>query len=197
MTRHVPPMDPETSEADAAQLALARAQGDAYQRALQHMTTEVAHAGGSRRAGEYLVGYAVEDAEGMYELRDGELRWRNPKGGENVHVEVAVCDAADGRFIPAVEVTVTLRSPAGATVGPQTLPLLWHPMLYHYGSDLAVPEDGDYTLHVHVEPPRFMRHDEVNGRRFLEPVDVEFTDVPLRRGAEPVDPPPAPDPHEA
>lgn len=109
--------------------------------------------GASAPWAEYLVGYAVEDAEGMYELRDGELRWRNPEDGENVHLEVAVCDAADGRFIPALDVTATLISPAGHTVGPHALPLLWHPMLYHYGVDLAVPEDGDYVLRVHVGPP--------------------------------------------
>lgn len=189
MTDTTPPMDPQTSEADARQLDLARAQGEAYRRALTHMVEDVAHAGSVRRVGEYLVGYAVEDAEGMYELRDGQLRWHNPEAGENVHLEVAVCDAADGRFIPALDVTATLTSPGGHTVGPHALPLLWHPMLYHYGTDLAVPEDGDYVLQVHVDAPRFMRHDEVNGRRFASPVDVEFTEVPVRRGAEPVDPP--------
>jgi hypothetical protein len=34
-----------------------------------------------------------------------------------------------------------------------------------------------------------MRHDEVNGRRFEKPVDVEFTGVTIERGAEPVTPP--------
>jgi hypothetical protein len=42
---------------------------------------------------------------------------------------------------------------------------------------------------VHVDPATFMRHDEVNGRRFAEPVDVEFTGVKVERGAEPVDAP--------
>ena len=189
MTSAPPPMDPDTSEADSTQLQLARAQGDAYGRALKHMVDDVAQTGGSRTVGEYLVGYAVEDAEGMYEVRDGQLHWRNPRHGEDVHVEVAVCDAADGRFIPAVTVTVTLISPGGQSSGPHELPLLWHPMIYHYGKDLTLPEDGRYTLQVHVAPPGFMRHDEVNGRRFRAPVDVEFTDVPIRRGAEPVDPP--------
>ncbi len=66
-------MDPNTSEATREQLDFARAQGDAYGRALAYMTGTVAHDGGEQRAGDYLIGYAVEEAEGMYEWADGAL----------------------------------------------------------------------------------------------------------------------------
>ncbi len=46
-----PPMDPETSEASAQQVALAREQGDAYGRALRYMAEQVARGAGERRAG--------------------------------------------------------------------------------------------------------------------------------------------------
>lgn len=183
-----PPMDPTSSEATDRQLELAVAQGEAYRRALEHMAQEVADTGGIQQVGEYLVGYAIEEAEGMYQLIDGELVWHNP-GDTNAHVEVAVCDAADGRFIPGLEVSATLVSPSGQELGPFSQELVWHPMLYHYARNWSLPEDGEYTLRVHVEPPTFMRHDEINGRRFTAPVDVEFTGVPIHRGAEPVEPP--------
>lgn len=93
----------------------------------------MARDGGEQRAGDYLVGYAVEGAEGMYEWVGGALGWRDP-GDDNVHVEVAVRDAGDGRFVPAVRVVATLR------------------------------------------------HDEINGRRFAEPVEVESHDVRIQRG---------------
>ena len=48
-------------------------------------------------------------------------------------------------------------------------------MIYHYGRNWKVPADGEYTLKVHIEPPTFMRHDEINGCRFTKPVDAEFT----------------------
>jgi hypothetical protein len=112
-----PPMDPNTSEATARQLELAREQGDAYGRALEHMTTEVAHDGGEQGAGHYRIGYAVEEAEGMYEWTDGELVWRDPDG-ENLHVEVAVRDAADGRFVPGVRVFATLIDPTATRSAP-------------------------------------------------------------------------------
>lgn len=187
-TQARPPMDPGSSEADGPQLRFARAQGDAYRRALEHMATEVAHDGGTQRAGDYVVGYAVEDAEGMYHLEGGDLVWHNP-GAENAHLEIAVCDGADGRFVPGLAVTATLVTPGGDELGPFAQELVWHPMLYHYARNWQLPEDGEYALRVHIEPPAFMRHDEVNGRRFATPVDVEFTGVRIERGAEPVEPP--------
>lgn len=176
-----PPMDPDTSEADSKQLDFAREQGDAYGRALQHMTEVVAHDGGAQEAGDYIIGYAVEEAEGMYELVDGQPVWREP-GDANMHLEVSVRDRSDGRFVPTAHVSASLIAPDGTDVVADELPLLWHPMIYHYGRNLTAPADGQYTLRVNVDPPQFMRHDEVNGKRFLEPVQVEFSGVNVARG---------------
>ena len=62
-------------------------------------------------------------------------------------------------------------------------PLLWHPTIYHYGRDWRAVTDGPHRLRVRVEPPTFMRQDRLNGQRFTEPVEVEFTDVDLSRAA--------------
>ncbi|HEX2253339.1 MAG TPA: hypothetical protein VHQ65_08735 [Thermoanaerobaculia bacterium] len=64
MNQFTPPMR-QSDEADRAQLELARKQGEAYERALEHMAEEVADDGDERRAGDYIVAYAVEKAEGM------------------------------------------------------------------------------------------------------------------------------------
>jgi hypothetical protein len=124
MTETKPPMDPHTSEASAKQLDLARAQGDAYGCALARMTREVAHDGGEQQAGHFAIGYAVEEAEGMYEWRDGQLAWRAPSGGDDVHLEVAVRDSGDGRFVPGATVRATLVDADGHETGPVDLPLL-------------------------------------------------------------------------
>jgi hypothetical protein len=180
MAQH-PPMDPDTDEASAEQLDAARAQGEAYGRALRLMTGKIADDGGERRAGDYLIGYAVERAEGMYRWTGDGVEWTEP-GDDNCHVEVSVRDAGDGRFVPDCRVTVTLGAADGTGIGTHEQPMLWHPMLYHYGRNWRVPGDGRYTLRIRVDPPTFMRHDEVNGRRFLEPVEVEFTDVEITTG---------------
>lgn len=180
-TTQRPPMDSRSSEADKKQLELARAQGDAYGNALKHMTDVVADDGGERLAGHFRIGYAVEKAEGMYEWTGSELEWKDP-ATENLHVEVAVRDASDGRFVPDVRVTVTLIDPDGHEVGTHEQAMMWHPMLWHYGQNWTVPVDGTYRMKVHVEPPTFMRHDEINGIRFTDAVDVEFDNVKVTRG---------------
>jgi hypothetical protein len=174
-------MDPSSSEADEKQLELARKQGETYREALDYMAQEVAHDGGTKTADQYLVGYAVEEAEGMYMWEGDGLVWHDPED-ENVHVEIAVCDASDGRFVPGLTVTGTLIDPDGNEVGTHEHELLWHPMIYHYGRNWTVPTDGEYTLKVHIDPPTFMRHDEINGCRWTEPVDVEFQGVKVERG---------------
>lgn len=177
--------DKQTSEeVDQTQLDLAEKAGDAYQEALEYMVEAVAHTGGTREVGEYVVGFAQEEAEGMYH-REGEGRfgWVEPDGA-NCHLEVAVCDAADGRFVPECTVIATLTGEDGEQVGPTRPPLLWHPGLYHYGKNLEVPGDGTYTIEVRVEPPEFVRHDEVNGDRYGGAADVTFEDVDVETGRE-------------
>lgn len=145
------------------------------------MTQQVAEDGGEQPAGPYLVGYAVEKAEGMYEWAGGELVWRDP-GEDTLHVEIAVRDGVDGRFVPGVRVTAMLIDEDGNDLGEHEHPLLWHPMIYHYGRNWKVPGDGVYSLRVRVDPPLFMRHDQVNGRRFTEVVEVQFSEVRMRTG---------------
>jgi uncharacterized protein involved in high-affinity Fe2+ transport len=168
---HQPPMQP-SDEATAEQLKLAKAQGDAYAKALQAMDKE--SGAQTQRAGDYEIAVVAERAEGMYHPHDGELRWMEPEH-DNVHFEVAVRDAADGRFIPGLHVRIHVDKAGGEHVGEGELPFIWHPWLFHYGQNWWVPGDGDYRVRVHVEPPTWHRHDKQNGNRFREPADVEFT----------------------
>jgi hypothetical protein len=62
-----------SNEVEADQLEVARAQGAAYRRALQAMDEESGAV--MAEAGEYVVAFVQENAEGMYELEDGRLVW--------------------------------------------------------------------------------------------------------------------------
>ncbi|MFY1636789.1 iron transporter [Solwaraspora sp. WMMB335] len=173
-----PPMR-ASNEATEEQLAVARRQGQAYTNAVRAMAEEEGAV--SRRAGDYLVAFVNEEAEGMYELSDGELFWREAAPEANVHLEVAVADAADGRFVPGLDVQIAV-SRDGRPVVAAGLPFLWHPFLHHYGGNAAVPGPGPYDVTVRIAPPEFMRHDPVNGRRYAAPVEVRFDQVTFANG---------------
>lgn len=177
MTQGRPPMR-KSEESTRRQLELARRQGEALQEALEAMDDESDSGVLVQRAGDYEIGVAVEEAEGMWERHGDDLVWQNPTD-ENCHVEVCVRDGADGRFVPGLEVTVTLADEDGGEVGTHVQPFLWHPWLYHYGRNWKVPRQGSYRVRVRVEPPTFMRHDHENGRRYLEPVEVEFDGIEI------------------
>ena len=176
---HMPPMR-SSDEANQSQLQLAREQGLAFERAVKYMTQQEAH-GDEIAAGDYRIGYAVEEAEGMYTVQDGRLVWQEPQA-ENAHVEVVVCDRADGRFIPGLTVYATLLDAHGQEIGTHQQPFLWHPWLYHYGRNWQVPGAGEYTLHIRVEPPQFPRHDKTNGQRYTQPVTATFSGVRIQPG---------------
>lgn len=171
-----------SKEADKRQLELAREEGSAYHRSLAYMVEEVAHTGATKTVGDYVVGIAQEEAEGMYRPNGGgDLVWQEP-GEENCHIEVSVSDAADHRFIPALEIEARLEAEDGGTVGPFKVPFLWHPGLYHYGANIKVPKAGKYDVTVKIAPPRFARHDKTNGKRYAAPVEVSFPGVDIKTG---------------
>lgn len=178
-----PPEKP-SDEADRHQIAMAKKEGAAYHASLKYMAEEVADSGGMKHAGDYIVAYAQERAEGMYMLKgEGKLDWDAPTD-ENCHLEISVSDAGDQRFIPYLEITATLTPENGKAVGPFEVPFVWHPGLYHYGTNIKVPGDGDYRLDIKIKPPTLMRHDEVNGKRYAKTVDVTFDKVPIKTGQE-------------
>jgi hypothetical protein len=170
-----------SDEVDERHLELAREAGDAYLAAADHMIETVAHTGARCEVGEYVVGFAQEEAEGMYHLDGGELAWREPDD-ENCHLEVVVASAADGRFLPQLDVRATLTDDDGTEIGPTEIPFVWHPGLYHYGKNLTLPGDGTYDVAIHVDPAAFPRHDETNGERFDDPIDEVFEDVEIATG---------------
>ena len=119
---HTPPMA-ASNEAEPDQLEVARAEGNSYARALEAMDEESGAV--TQRAGDYLVAFVQENAEGMYELEDGRLVWREAPEEANAHLEIAVADAADGRFVPALDITLTLLE-GDRELFTTTMPFLWH-----------------------------------------------------------------------
>lgn len=166
-----------SDEADERQLTLARDEGDCYQASVTYLLSDVAETGAKARTSEYHVGVAMEEAEGLYRLANNRFTWSEPTADQNCHLEVVIADAVDGRFLPHLNVEATIDDATGATVGPLSVPFVWHPGLYHYGRNVALSGDGPYSVAVDVAPAPFPRRDERNGRRYTEPVAVRFEEL--------------------
>lgn len=168
-----------SNEATAKQLGVARAQGDAYAEALKAMAEQEGAV--LTRAGDYLIAFVNEHAEGMYDRTGDQLVWREAAAEATVHLEVAVADGSDGRFVPGLSVHMDVAQEDRVLICTD-LPFLWHPFLYHYGSNAVLPGTGPFDVTVQVRAPGFMRHDPVNGRRYPEAVTARFRKVKFACG---------------
>jgi hypothetical protein len=175
-----------SEESSAEQLDLARAQGAALGAALEAMDRESDSGVHRQRVADYEVAVAIEEAEGLWSPGDAGLEWHDPDDA-NCHVEVCVRDGADGRFVPGLRIVVTLVGPDGDILGTYLHPFLWHPWLYHYGRNWTVPASGRHRVLVEIDVPSFSRHDHENGRRFADPVEIEFDDLEIAAGAKRVE----------
>ena len=176
---HAPSEDP------ARALELAKLQGQSLARAYAEMSSAVANDGAQVLLGDYRVAYAVEFAETYWHMCDGHLRLnlRPEQSTEtNAHVEIAVLDALTGRFLPGLDVWVTLVDADGQVVGTESQHFMWHPWMHHYGRNWRIPGSGHYRLRVHVAPPAWPRAGVDPARRFAQPVDVEFPNVRMLTG---------------
>lgn len=169
-----------SDESSLIEIGVGKAEGLAYGTALQYLSKLEASDAGEKQVGDFLIAYSIEDAEGLYHMKDGILRWHDPVE-ENCHVEIAVRNAADGRFLPCLTIRATLTDEAGVTSGSYEMPFLWHPWVYHYGRNWNVPHDGKYRLSIHIDPPQFPRHDRNNGNRFTTAVETDF-DIEIKTG---------------
>ncbi|HEY9181059.1 MAG TPA: iron transporter [Candidatus Baltobacteraceae bacterium] len=127
-------------------------------------------------SGDYDISYRIEPAKGLYEFSAGKLEWKEPSD-ENVHLDLLVHDARDGRFIPGLHIVATLIDGKGGQAASNHLPFVWHPQENHYGSNVKVPQSGEYLLQVHIYPATFVRADKEQGKRFIADVHVSFENV--------------------
>jgi hypothetical protein len=172
---------PERGGNEGAELEwhLAREQGDAYGDALQHATQLAAGDSGECRTGDYWITYLLDSPRRIYSWAEGRPRWHEPEGAD-LYVGIAVRDATDGRFIPALRVGVTLLDEGSRVVGADEHSLVWDPLAHQYGRNWHVEGAGPHSMRVRVEPPT---RAQAGSDEAMTPIEVEFSglDFTLRR----------------
>jgi Fe2+ transport protein len=140
---------------------------------------EVEAEGGDTESGPWRIAYIVEPAEGWFERRGGELRFRGPAAGETHHIEILPIEAESGRLVPDVPVTLEVLDASGRRVAHKRLSS-YYAEFFHYADNFSIPRAGEYTLRATIEPPPFRRHGEEQEEPPLaEGATVEFDGVVL------------------
>ncbi len=154
---------------------LAREQGDAYGDALQHAARLAAGDSGECRTGDYWISYLLDSPRRIYTSAEGKPVWHEPEDA-NLYVGIAVRDATDGRFLPAVSVGVTLIDERGRVVGEGEHSLVWDPLAHQYGRNWHVQSEGPHSMRVRVEPPT---RAQAATEQVMRPTEVEFSELNL------------------
>lgn len=176
--RSAKPVDRGATESAQVEWHLAREQGDAYGDALQRATQLAAGDSGERRTGDYWITYLLDSPRRIYSWAEGKPSWQEPEGA-NLYVGIAVRDASDGRFIPAMSVGVTLTDEAGKVVGAGEQRLVWDPLAHQYGRNWKVHGAGPHSMCVRIEPPSSVQSDQAVSGQAMSPLEVEFADLNL------------------
>lgn len=131
---------------------------------------------GAKRAGDFLVGYAVRAPEGYYSFEHSKTTWHEPEK-EKVHLAILPRDAETNHVVPELTMHASLLDAQGGRVAAKALEFFWDARGGHYGADVAVPKSGAYVLQVHVYPPTFNRMGKDNDTRYIQGADVTFENV--------------------
>lgn len=170
---------------DEDKIVSALIQGEAYNEALRIMCEEV-DAGEAVHKDEFIIHLLAEEAEGMYSPKnDNSPEWKVPEKKFNKHIEIAVQDKDDYRMIPDLKIRCAIRDKDGNGLEEYEMPFLWHPFLFHYGSNVELPGEGEYTFSITIQQPQFGRHDEVNGKKYPRAVQVDIGPLHLKPGRKP------------
>lgn len=146
------------------------------------LAAEVAERGGSTTSGDWKVSYIVEQAEPWFHEHDGAQQFREPSGTETHHIEIIPVEAATGRIVPEVPITVEVVDESGTVVDSQELNF-YYSTFFHYANNFSIPAEGSYTLRAELGTPGFLRHgDEDEAPALSNGTTVEFDDVELVRG---------------
>lgn len=133
-----------------------------------------------KRTDDYIITLAIENAEGRYvSEKDGDLDWDKPEGYGYQHVEIMVQDRDYKTFVPYLNVLVRIYDKENNLVTENVAPFMWHPFTSHYGFDIVLPKDGEYSFEVNIDAPKFDRHHKSHGKRYSDKISTKLGPVEI------------------
>lgn len=129
----------------------------------------------TKRTGDYILTLFVDKAEGRYEYNDAKEphEWTEP-GEWLMRFGLIVQDRDYKTFVPDLDIVLTITDKKGAVISKEKAKYMWHPYAQHYGLDVTLEEDGEYTVHADIEAPTFDRMHVINGKRYEDEINVKL-----------------------
>ena len=126
-------------------------------------------------AGGYTVSPMVTYPHSFWLVTGTEREEVVPDGGQGVHLMATVWDAETGQVLPVGSGATMRVSKDGDLVDQRApWPMISQTMGFHFGDNVALPEDGTYTVELDLNPITSRKTGSFEGR-FEEPVTATFT----------------------
>lgn len=131
---------------------------------------------GTERDGDFRFSAMISSPEVFYFVEGEEVVPSELLDEHNVHMMASVWDPETGTALPETGLSVEVLDAGGTVVTQEVIyPMLSQRMGFHYGSNLALPESGEFTVRVSVGGMEIGRTRGFEGK-FGEPASV---DIPM------------------
>jgi hypothetical protein len=128
---------------------------------------------GTRDAGDYRFGLCYSYPSRFWEIVGRQRYRRSVTPEDSVHLLTLVWDPETGVVLPDVGLTVEVLRDDELVVQEAVYAMLSQRLGFHYGDNVALPGDGEYTVRVRVGGLAVRRTGAFAGR-FGEPASADF-----------------------
>jgi hypothetical protein len=141
---------------------------------------------GTRDAGDYRFGLLYSYPSRFWEVVGRQRYRRSVAPDDSVHLMTLVWDPETGVVLPDVGLTVEVLRDGELVVQEAVYAMLSQRLGFHYGDNVALPGDGEYTVRVRVGGLAVRRTGAFAGR-FDAPASVDFVLAYDREGRDSID----------
>jgi hypothetical protein len=139
---------------------------------------------GTAREGRYRAALTYSSPHAFYLVRETTVERAGIQPADATHAMVSVWDGPTDTVVPAANIQTTFRRDGEVHDRSSLWPMLSQPMGLHFGDNVTLPGDGEYTVEVTVSPTSARRTGELRdalGERASFEFSFAFDDGELDR----------------
>jgi hypothetical protein len=107
---------------------------------------------GMAREGRYRVALTYSSPHAFYLVQGATVERAGIQPADSTHAMVSVWDGPTDTVVPAANIQTTFRRDGEVHDRSSLWPMLSQPMGLHFGDNVTLPGDGEYTVEVRISP---------------------------------------------